>query len=357
MGDLTLTGRFAKSETSAKLWVNSLHFERERVAAGRRKSDVLEYGGKFKESLFLFPGNTIILGTDVLVARAENTPAGGITSSGSTTEVGPYLFVTQTVTPFFTVNGGVRVTVHSEFGAEPSPDVGIIFRPRGILSFDFLSGTALRARATRGFRSPTVGELFGVFAAGANPDLKPERMWQYEVGLNQKVGKWLTFDIVGFLQEGSNRIQKIGIPVRFQNTGKFSHRGLETRVTVKPVENLALYAAATNLDVGNDFDRGIPLNAYDFSIDYATSLLTPNDLSISFAGRLVHRYFALTGTPPRKARLPGYFVADAKLSYRFWKHYRAFVEIDNITDKDYQTFLGIPMPGISAFAGLSFDWR
>lgn len=357
-GNLALVGRFDRSETSVNVWGNYLDFRRERVAAGRRKTFVWEYGGKFKESLFLFPGNTIILGTDVLFAEAQNTPPGGTTSSGSITEVGPYLFVEQTIITAITVNGGVRMTFNSEFGSEPSPEVGLSFRPARVLPFDFLDGTVLRARATRGFRSPTIGEIFGVFGAGANPDLQPERMWQYELGLNQKVGKWLTFDIVGFLQEGSNRIQQVGTPVQFQNTGKFTHRGLETRAMLHPVEHLTLGAGATILDVQDDFDRGVPLNAFDFGIYYVHSLLTPNDLSISLVGRLVHRYFALDNrfTPARKARLPDYFVADAKVSYRLWKHFRAFVNIDNFTDADYQTVLGIPMPGISAFAGLSYTF-
>lgn len=357
-GNLALVGRFDQAETSVNFWVNYLDFRRERVAAGRRKTFVWEYGGKLQESLFLFPGNVLTLGTDLYFGEATDIPAGGRASTGDLNEVALYLFVEQTIIPAITVNGGVRVTFHGEFGSEPSPDVGLIFRPGQVLPFGVLDGTALRARVTRGFRSPTVGELFGVFAAGANPDLKPERMWQYEIGLNQKVGTWLAFDVVGFLQEGSNRIRRVGTPVQFQNTGDFTHRGLEGRIVLRPVEPLTLRAGVTLLDVENDFDRGVPLNSYDFGIDYTHSLLTPNDLSISLAGRLVERYFALdtSFTPARKARLPNYFVADAKVSYRFWKHWRALVAVDNLTEENYQTLLGIPMPGISAFAGLKYTF-
>lgn len=350
--DLTLTGRFNKSETSVKVWLTSLHFEREPTATGRRKSDVKEYGVKFRESLFPRPGTAVLLGTDLFFAWAQNTPAGGKrTSSPIVTEVGPYLFIQQDLAPFLRFDGGVRVTAHSEFGAEPSPDLGLIFRPGKLVRPDFLSGAALRIRGTRGFRSPTVGELFGVFGAGANPNLKPERVWQYEIGLNQKIGQRVTFDIAAFIQQGENRIRAIGIPVQFQNSGEFNHRGLETRFAAKLTDHLHVQAGTTHLKLGNDFDRGVPLHSYDFGIAY-----TPKRFSLTLSSRYAHRYFALFGTPQKRTRLPDYFVAHAKLGYRFSERYRAFVAIDNLTDRQYQTVVGIPMPGISAFGGLSLSF-
>ncbi len=350
--DLTLTGRFDKSETSIKVWLTALHFEREPVATGRRKSDIKEYGVKLKESLFLRPGTTLLVGTDLFFAWAQNTTPGGVRSSSPVIKEGaPYVFLHQDLAPFLTFDGGVRLTAHSEFGTEASPDLGLIFRPGKLLHAHFLSGTALRLRGTRGFRSPTVDQLFGVFGSRPNPNLEPERVWQYEVGLNEKVGKRATFDIVAFIQQGTNRIRAIGTPVQFQNSGEFNHRGLEARFAARVLNNLTMHAGTTHLKLQNDFDRGVPTHTYDFGLTY-----TPGRFQLALSSRYAHRYFALFGTPPQRRRLPDYFVADLKLSYRFAEHYRAFVAIDNLTDRDYQTLVGIPMPGIGAYGGFSINF-
>ena len=51
--------------------------------------------------------------------------------------------------------------------------------------------------------------------------------------------------------------------------------------------------------------------------------------------------------------LSNYLVLNAKLAYTFLARYRLFVNLNNITDRDYETYPGYPMPGFTVMGGLS----
>lgn len=344
-GDVTLVGLFKDVSASLKLWVTSLDFMREQVAEGRRTSHAVERGAKLRANLTMVPQTLIRVGADIHYAEASNTPAGGVTSTGNVTDVGPYLFVERSLGNI-TLNVGLRATLQREFGSEFSPDLGLIVEP--------VPETSLRARVTRGFRPPTVRELYGVFGGNPNSKLNPERLWQYELGINRSIDRYLNLDLVAFLQEGSNLITSVvSPPGRFENIGNFTHRGIEGKISYRISDDIRLRAGVTFLDVGNNFDRGVPENAYDLGLTLTHGIVRPGDLAVTVGSRYVTNYFALAGSPATKTPLLDFFVADAKVSYEVWKNQRAFIAVDNITDRDYQTFVGIRMPGRTINVGVS----
>ena len=331
-GYTSLVGRFARSETSIKAyWLNA---EVEFNEGKTREPNTL-IGAKVKETLYLFKGNILTLGTDVTNYSASRNQI----DPDSITEGAPYLFVEQTLTEAFEINGGVRVTFNEQFGTDVSHEGGLVFKP--------FHGTALRARVARGFRAPNFFELD--FLAQASQDLEPSSLVQYEVGINQQVGDWLTLDLVGFLQDGDNIIRKVPDPTavgefRFANTGEFFHKGLEAQADLLLRNDLSLFAAATILDLEDDTAL-TPHNTFDFGVGY-----TPGNFSISLTSRYINRLFNEDNS---QDRIADSFVADARLSYRFWNNFQAFVEIDNFTDEAHERVKGFPLPGIGAFAGVS----
>lgn len=76
-----------------------------------------------------------------------------------------------------------------------SPQLGLSLRPR--------AGTALRSSLGRGFRAPSISEIFyqadisGILVC-PNPAVSAERSWSYEVGVNQWVGNYMTVDVALF---------------------------------------------------------------------------------------------------------------------------------------------------------------
>lgn len=108
-----------------------------------------------------------------------------------------------------------------------NPKLGLNFKPSPL--------TTIRASIGRGFRAPTMAEMFTeTFTAGfrviRNPHLKAESAWSYEVGVNQFFSDKLILDLVLFHNDYKNFIEPepdIYQTVQFTNVSKARIRGLE----------------------------------------------------------------------------------------------------------------------------------
>ena len=118
------------------------------------------------------------------------------------------------------------------------------------INLKLAQATYLRASYGQGYRFPTITERYistavGSFGVYQNPDLKPEKSWNAEVGVNQgfKLGKYYgQIDVAAFLQEYDNTIEYLfgfwdpnpnflaGDPLagfKFLNTGRSKVTGFD----------------------------------------------------------------------------------------------------------------------------------
>jgi iron complex outermembrane receptor protein len=141
------------------------------------------YGIGVFQSLKMFEGNVITIGFDhknyggiaknVLAMNGRGTTFGDTTVS----ETAGYVMLQQTINNQIVLNAGYRLENHSVFGNEHVPSVGF--------AYYVSNNTTFKASVSKGFRSPTIRELF--LFPPANDDLKPERVTNYEIGLMQKL--------------------------------------------------------------------------------------------------------------------------------------------------------------------------
>ncbi len=54
--------------------------------------------------------------------------------------------------------------------------------------------------------------------------------------------------------------------------------------------------------------------------------------------------------------LPNYYVADLHLGYQLTRYAEAFVDIDNITNDDYETIAGFPQVPRAVFGGIRVNF-
>ena len=340
LGNITLRGRFARSETLVAFFADQVEFKHTEAPFPPVFRDT-EWGGRVKESLFLFKGNTLIIGLDaVSFGGTWQNSVSELVQEERTALASPYVFVEQVLNRVVTVNGGFRVTASNQFGTDVAPEGGIVFHP--------IQTTAFRFRAAKGFRVPRDRDIAFAKGVAANPNLQPEWLIQYEFGVNQKVGRWVTVDVAGFYQNGDNLIQSIPVSpgvVQNQNTGVFIHKGIEATAIVRPRWNLSFNGGVTILNLGKD-TATVPLHTYDFGADYFFGRFT-----FSLSGRYASQLF---GGNNKTQKLPIYLVIDHKTRVRLWEGLRAFVEVDNLTNRTYQEIPGFPQPGITAFGGLSY---
>ncbi len=125
------------------------------------------------------------------------------------------------------------------------------FNPKAGLSLRPNFSTAIRASIGRGFRAPTMAEMFTeTFTAGfrviRNPYLKPESAWSYEVGINQIISDKLIVDLALFHNDYKNFIEPepdIYQTVQFTNVATARIRGFEITAQGSLWQRLLLFNA------------------------------------------------------------------------------------------------------------------
>jgi outer membrane cobalamin receptor len=286
-------------------------------------------GLQLHQAIALSGGSTITVGADLkrFGGEAENRTRGVDWGSHSIDERGVFAVLHQPLPAGIVVTGGVRVNHHELYGVESAPQLGV--------AVPLMAGTMLRAASGRGFRSPTIRELY-LFPA-PNPELEPERAWSNEVSLLQRLGGAGTLELAVFRMDGSNLIRTTGsFPnLVLANAGEFSHRGAEAALRLVPVRSLELDLAYGYLDSG-EMTLAHPEHQLNVGARLSRGMFTGN-----LGAQHVVGLYGADGSP---VRLPAYTVVRARVA----AHHRgvtAYLAGENLLDAEYQVVSGYPMPG------------
>ena len=227
------------------------------------------------------------------------------------------------------------------------------------LRYQLVDAVAVRGAAYRGFRAPTLANLYRSFGTTtfvglSNPQLGPETLIGGEMGLDFhiKTAK-LALQLNGFY----NRVKDFiaGVAVEFdpifttenQNIGTIRSRGMELISTLGPFRDVSLSLGYTYTDAqvtenrddptleGNRVE-GAPVHIVTFSTTYHR----PRGLQLTLRGRYLSEQFQDTSN---ETRLPGHVVIDASASYPVTRHLTVFLLANNLFDEDYV---------VDAFGGL-----
>ena len=76
------------------------------------------------------------------------------------------------------------------------------------------------------------------------------------------------------------------------------------------------------------------------------------DYSVMF--QYINRLYLLSQPNPKTET---YGLLDAKLGYSFNKGIHVFLKAENVLNQSYQVIYGYPMPGITVFAGVHFNFN
>jgi iron complex outermembrane receptor protein len=339
---LSMENKFDKTRGGFTLFYN---FGKHVLADGWHSRDG-QAGVSLYQGINLFAGNRITAGVDY-----KNT--GGIGSSGmnkdkwlSMDETAGYLFVQQQLFAQINLSGGLRYENNSIYGAEWVPQAGATWTP------DYR--TAFRVNASKGFRNPTIMELY-LFAP--NPELKPERLWNYEAGIMQKwMNGKINTELTYFMLEGSNFIQVLPNPnppppMKRQNAGSIKNRGLEFLMKGAVPDHFTWRLGYSYLHMDNPV-----LAAPQHQILYG--IMWKNEkFSVSLDGKTIGGLYTQLPTDSDAGTKQNFTILNIRASYQMVKYTEVFVTGRNILNQDYEIFKGYPMPGINFIAGITFDLK
>ncbi len=335
-----LANNYKKTSGNLQLFYN---YGKHNISDGFKSKDA-NYGATFYQVFRQITNNVTTVGFDFSSygGRAENVLAmngrGIVLGDRTITESAPYLLSQQTIAKKVILSGGLRLQHNSVYGN--------FLVPSGGASYLLNSNTTLKTSASKGFRSPTMLDLY--LFAPANPDLQPEKMRNIEFTVSQQLlNKKITLEATLFNVQGDNLIQTVfqnGGPKNV-NTGVFNNTGLEFsgKYQVSQQIRLALVYGHTTL---KNPALAVPTHQLGLSGNFISRkwLFNINLQSISGLIKQVKPVVLKSS----------YFLVNAKAGYKINYLFDAFVKGENLANQSYQINNGYPMPGILIFCGINF---
>ena len=334
-GAFTLLNEYEKASGALKLFYN---FGEHEITDGFHSTDH-NYGINLYEAFKLFKGNTITTGFDFMNygGLAENTFAmqgNGILFADTTlSETGLYAFTQQELGKL-TINAGLRYQHHTTYGDIWIPSFGF--------AYGFNKETTWKGNVSKGFRSPTMRELF---MWGPNPNLDPESIWNYETGISRTFfDQLLQAELTLFYVDGDNLIVNVGPPNGYLNTGEVSNKGIEVAVQAEPTTHFSLDATYSYIDMKS------PVFATPEHHLYLNATYTLKKLQL--AANIQH-ITNLDNDPSPVVNKESYTLLNAKAMYQLTKNLKVYVSGENLLDTNYEVKRYYTMPGTTVFAGLN----
>jgi len=227
------------------------------------------------------------------------------------------------------LNAGLRFDQSSFYNGTINPRIALVYNPSKKSTFKLIYGTA--------FRSPSVYEMF-YQADGwkANTDLKPERIRNYEITYEQRLGNHYRLSGSIFDYKITDSIQQIidsvdGLAV-FRNTGNITGRGFEIEATGNWEQGYQARLSYTHQEVKDSLTRARLINSARNL--FKLNLISPIWKDFLFGG------FEVQYTSDRKTltdrNVGGFSVANFTLfSQKLIKGFEISASIYNLFDKKY----------------------
>jgi iron complex outermembrane receptor protein len=332
---ISLDDKFAETDGSLKLFYNYGHHS----IFGGFLSDDRNLGGVIYQNFRPFEGDVITVGADFQHYGGGAYDATTDYGIHYIDESGIYAMVEQFFMDQIMVDAGARFVHSSVFGNQVVPSAGI--------SWSTTRSTTLKATASEGYRNPSIGELY-IFFPLENPDLKPEKMLDYEVGLLQSVSDRIGLELTGFVEKGSNLIEGGWATFsQFVNSGSFTHKGIEFAGHYMPVHGLRINANYSFVEPRQETYE-TPKHKLFVGVNYVYERATVN---------LTFQHIAvLYGADGSQEKLPDYTLLGARVSYQLAEFVNVYVSGEDLFNISYQTIYDYPMPGRTLFAGLNLSF-
>lgn len=303
-------------------------------------------GVSWYQSVQLFQGNRLTVGADYFHFGGEawNQFFDGhreTSANKSLNEVAGYVDFRQDIAAWLTLDAGARVDYHSQTGTEFIPQVG--------LAFHLPENAEIKAMASKGFRNPTIREMY--MFPPQNPDLKPEKLWNYELSFSQRLmDNRLSYGLNVFYINGENLIIRLPNPngsgMLNQNSGEIENWGAEANVRYQfnPVwsvmanyswlhmENPVLASPEHKLYGGVNFRKG--RWSASMGIQYVKGLYTDLDA----------------------ATKENFVLWDMQGSFKATNYLSFYARGENLLAQRYEINAGYPMPKATFMGGVNINF-
>ena len=265
---------------------------------------------------------------------------------------------------------GFRYDKHSAYAEQINPRLGIIWLHFENLKYSLNVGRAFRAPTFNDLYYPYEEEDWGFICIfQGNPDLKPEKAWSYDAGVEYRYNdnvltkltlfqiktedmidwKSTTIDSSTYKYQPENYIEAINQGVEIEHNHKIS----------KCINQAVNYTYLHSEGKSNQEDeykilKFKPHHRANYKIKYR------NDFGFGavIMGEYVHKQWTQDGNSGKK--LPSYTLLNIRITQKI-SDAEIFFGIDNITDKKYIDRTDVsgnpyPLPGRTIFGGVALKF-
>lgn len=255
-------------------------------------------------------------------------------------ETAGYIDLRQGVGSWLTVDVGVRVDHHSHIGTEWIPQAG--------LSFHLPRRVELKLSAAKGFRYPTIREMY--MFPPQNPDLKPERMWNYELALlGSTLGGRLSWGVNLFYIDGENLIVTVpreGTTPLNMNTGRVDNAGVEIETAYRISK---VWSAEANYSY---LHMKYPVIAAPEHKLYAGASFTKGRWTVSSGVSYIDGLYKSVSPVERE----DFVLWNLRGRFRVVKWLDVWARGENLLAQRYEINAGYPMPKATIMAGVDINF-
>ena len=309
-----------------------------------RSKDALT-GISWYQSAQLFEGNRLTVGIDYqnIYGNAYYTSkeTGDVLDtpnkqSGRSyrNEIAGYVDFRQDLLSWLTVDAGIRLDHHSVTGTEWIPQAGLVIRP--------VSTGELKAMASKGFRNPTMREMY--LYPPSNEELEPERIWNYELSWRHRIDAF-SYGLNIFYIKGDNMIQTI--QRKNVNTGEIENYGAEIEATWRFNNNISLTTNHSLLHMEHKIVAAPEYKGF-IGANYHKNRWTAI-VGLQFISNL----YTEVGDQETKENI---CLLNASVSYALTKACSLWVRGENLLAQSYEINLGYPMPRATFMGGVNLNF-
>lgn len=303
-------------------------------------------GISWYQSAQLFTGNRLTAGVDYyrFGGKAQNRYVEGERNGEREHivdkvqhEIAGYIDFRQDISHWLTLDAGIRIDHHSHIGTEWIPQAG--------LSFHLPGSIELKASAGKGFRYPTIREMY--MFPPKNPDLRPESMWNYELAFAQRLlDRRLSYGINVFYIDGKNLIVAVpraGATPLNMNTGKIDNTGVEAEAAYRIHPHWSVETNYSYLHMDNPV-LGAPEHKF-----YAGAMFSKNRWIVSTG----LQYVANLYTDVDHVQTEDFVLWNINGSFKVTEWFDIWARGENLLAQRYEINAGYPMPKATIMAGIN----
>ncbi|MBN9887429.1 TonB-dependent receptor plug domain-containing protein [Salipiger abyssi] len=308
--------------------------------------DKIAYSGSWE----IAEGRSLSFGIDRTNEEAEFsapvydstwTRTGTQSSSEDVDNTGVFAELAWAFDPALDAVFSVRHDEHSEFGGEWSG--------RAALSWRATEALTLRGALAKGYRAPSLYELFN--PSYGNAGLDPETSHSAEIGADYSFANGATLGATLFYTEIDDLIDYDFATSSYkQISGTTVSKGLELAGRLPIGERISLTGGFTYTDARDSDDDPLQrVPRYDLSLGVSAEITDQlsGGLSVSHKADFPDTY-GVTGTQS----VDDYTLVNAQVAYEFRNGVEAYLRVENLFDEDYAVIPDYATSDRAAYFGI-----